>query len=311
MEQDRHVTQHRNPRSQGERDQYHYRKTANDLDLSAEASELRRCKDLALRTEHVRPVDFVDFDPNSNTLTTELIQGRQLFHTLWNPTYWLGRLRGHKEPDWSETADLFEELGQWLRLYHESTTVDGCNRPVHIEWLEETLRRKLEGVRQERALPEPIVDKFETHYLGLLSDIEADPMKHCRVHGDLIIYNLMLDNQNNLRVLDFGDTRVSAGLEDVARFYSGIWAMAQTNRTRKKQLLPLLERFLTGYGLDPKELDSPLFKINLAYNFITHQYSLQSMRPLVSLNSWLELRQISRAGVRWVLQDMKHGGRTL
>lgn len=311
MEQDRLVTRHRNPRSQGERDQHHYRKTADDVDLSAEASELKRCRDLALHTDHVRPVDFVDFDPDSNTLTTELIHGRQLFHTLWNPTYWLGRLRGHRDPDWSETADRFEELGQWLRLYHDSTAVDTCIRPVHIEWLEGTLHKKIAGVRRERALPEPIVNRFESYYLGQLTGIKADHIRHCRVHGDLIVYNLMLDNDNNLRVLDFGDTRVSAGLEDVARFYSGIWAIAQTNRTRKRRLLPLLERFLSGYGLDSNELNSPLFKLNLAYNFITFQYALQSMRPLVSLNSWLELRQISRAGIRWIVQDMKHRDRTL
>lgn len=311
MEQDRNVTLHRNPRSQGERDQHYYRKTTDNLDLSAEASELRRCRDLGLETEHVKPVKFVDFDPDTNTLTTELIQGQQLFHTLWNPTYWLGRLRGIKEPDWSEMADRLEELGRWLRLYHDSTAEDLGNRPLHLEWLEADFREKIKGVREERSLPDSLVNSIESHYVNQLTEVATDHVVFCQVHGDLIVYNLMVDNNNNLHVLDFGDTRVGAPIEDVARLYSSIWAMAQTNRARKKQLMPLLERLLSGYGLDRKVLSSPLFKINLAYNFLNHQYSLKSMRSMVSLNSWLELRQISRAGVRWIKLDLKQSSRNL
>lgn len=310
MELDRNVTQHRNPRSQGERSLRHYRKTADDVDLSAEASELQRCRDLDLRTDHVRPVDFVDFDPDTNTLTTELIQGRQLFHTLWNPTYWLGRLRGHQMPDWSILGDRFEELGRWLRLYHDSSEQADYTEEW-ITWLGKSFRTNLNAVEEMQLLKPDLVKAIRERYVRPLeNDAEALELSRqsgpiCQVHGDFILYNMLLEDDYSLRLLDFGETHLGGGLEDVFRFYSGLWTMAQTNHARQRHLQPLLDRFIQAYAPVSNYYETEFFRINMAFNFVTFLYGQHYMKPMLSYLSMLELSQISRVGMSWIIQDLK------
>src|SRR5690554_5986501 len=85
-----------NPRSTGFINNEVYRKHTSERSLADEAGELQRCMQLGVATENVSPIRLVDFDSATNTLTTERVHGDELFHTLWNATYLLGRLRGHR-----------------------------------------------------------------------------------------------------------------------------------------------------------------------------------------------------------------------
>src|SRR5690554_1554219 len=88
-----------NPRSSGFINNAVYRKHTSERSLADEAGELQRCLQLEAATENVSPIRLVDFDSATNTLTTERVHGDELFHTLWNATYLLGRLRGHRLND--------------------------------------------------------------------------------------------------------------------------------------------------------------------------------------------------------------------
>src|SRR5690554_1207377 len=103
-----------NPRSTGIINHEFYRKHTQERSLAQEASELARCAELGIATEHVKPVRLVGYDANTNTLTTERVHGTELFHTLWNATYLLGRLRGHRLTNPDTVFSRIHELGQWL-----------------------------------------------------------------------------------------------------------------------------------------------------------------------------------------------------
>ncbi|SHK46174.1 Phosphotransferase enzyme family protein [Marinobacter antarcticus] len=298
-----------NPRSTGIISSTTYEKHTKHSSLKPEAQELARCQKLGIHTEHVFPVRLIDFNEQENRLTTERISGNELFLTLWNPTYFFGRLRGHKLSGVETILDRVTEVGRWLRKYHESSA-NSLPEGSDGGWMEAAFHRKIEDIRKSRLIPEAklarIEYKFGTELIKLkqpdfLSSNGAFP---CRIHGDFLVYNILIDSQKNLHVLDFGDTRISGNLEDVSRFYSSLWAIAQTNGTRRKLLGDLPQRFLKAYGVSPEIADTPYFRCNLVYNFLTHLEGQNYMRDLLSWNSNREMSQITRAGMKWVYQQI-------
>lgn len=297
-----------NPRSTGISSSTTYEKHTDERSLKAEADELLRCQQLGLHTVHVSPVELIGFDEASNRLTTRKIQAKELFHTIWNSTYLLGRLKGHKLDDPDTVIKRITELGSWLHKYHQSSKATHSRESG--SWLEGAFHRKIKDIRAEKLLPEHKIQKIEQrfspeleklHQPAYLAEFDAFP---CQVHGDFVIYNVMIDASRNLHVLDFGDTRVSGNLEDVARMYSSLWAIAQTNRFRRRLLNNVPERFLRAYGCSPTVIHTSYFQCNLAYNFLTHLEGQHYMRDMLSWTSYREMSQITRAGIHWIEQQL-------
>lgn len=293
-----------NPRSTGISNSTTYEKHTNERSLKPEAEELLRCQTLGIQTEHVGPVEILSFDERTNRLTTRKANAKELFHTVWNATYLLGRLKGHKLNDPDVVTSRIVELGTWLRKYHDSS------RTTHADgngsWLEGAFHRKIKDIRDDRLLPEEKIQKIEKrfgkeleklHQPGYLAEFNAFP---CKIHGDFIIYNVMVDEERNLHIVDFGDTRVSGNLEDVSRMYSSLWAIADTNRIRRRLLEGIPEQFLQAYGYSPDIVETPYFQCNLAYNFLVHLEGQYYMRDMLSWTSYREMSQITKAGIRWI-----------
>src|SRR5690554_5880468 len=224
-----------NPRSTGFIDDYFYRKQTDQQSLAPEAAELKRCQVEGLITGHVRALTFVDFEESTNTLTTKRVVADQLFHTIWNSTYLIGRMRGHRLQSPELLADRIEELGGWLAKYHASSQQpESTWRQAH--WLEQALINKIQVIRDETSLSSRLLNRIESHYrpiVAMLNEpgfLASQNAFVCRVHGDFVIYNVMIDRSSNLHVADFGDTRLSGNLEDVARMYSSLWAIVNTSR---------------------------------------------------------------------------------
>ena len=187
-----------NPRSSGFINNEVYRKHTSERSLADEAGELQRCMQLGVATENVSPIRLVDFDAVTNTLTTERVHGDELFHTLWNATYLLGRLRGHRLNDPQTIFSRVGELGQWLALYHRtSASHDADNSKA--AWLLHATERKIRDIRQEKLLPERLLNKIETRFLPVLEKLNTRTFLAengafvCRVHGDFIVYNVLID----------------------------------------------------------------------------------------------------------------------
>jgi len=298
-----------NPRSTGTVSAGTYEKHTHERSLKPEAMELTRCRNMNIQTAHVKAVELIGFDETENRLTTKKVIGHELFHTIWNPTYLLGRLKGHRLHNQETLLNHIVEVGTWLREYHASS-VKLVPDNSDGSWLEAAFHRKIKDIRNEKLISKNKLAKIEKKFgdeLGNLrqSDyLTAHGAFPCHIHGDFLLYNILVDPQPKLHILDFGDTRVSSNLEDVSRFYSGLWAIAQTNRSRRKLLEALPGRFLQAYGVSPKIIDSPYFRANLVYNFLTHLEGQFYMRDMLSWNSNREMSQITNAGMKWVYQQL-------
>ncbi|NWN90431.1 phosphotransferase [Marinobacter adhaerens] len=298
-----------NPRSTGIVSSTTYEKHTLQQSLMLEAQELERCQQLGIHTGHIFPVRLIDFNEQENQLTTERVSGNELFLTIWNATYTIGRLRGHTLSGMDIIIDRITELGRWLRKYHNSSA-DSLPKDSDGSWMEAEFHRKIDDIRKSRLIPQAKLVKIEHKFGSELSKLRqpgylsANRAFPCRVHGDFLIYNILIDNQHNLHILDFGDTRISGNLEDVSRFYSSIWAIAQTNRTRRKLFGDLPQRFLRAYGVSPEVINTPYFRCNLVYNFLTHLEGQHYMRDFLSWNSNREMTQITQAGMKWVYQQI-------
>jgi aminoglycoside phosphotransferase len=298
-----------NPRSIGIVSAATYEKHTQERSLKPEAKELARCRNLNIQTAHVKAVELINFDETANRLTTKKVIGQELFHTIWNPTYLLGRLRGHKLQNQEVLFDHIAETGSWLRKYHESSVK---LVPAHSNgsWMEAAFHRKVTDIRKEKLIPEDKLIKIEKKFGDELSNLrKADYLSDhgafpCHIHGDFLLYNILVDPRQNLHVLDFGDTRVSSNLEDVSRFYSGLWAIAQTNSTRRRLFSALPNRFLQAYGVSTQITEDSYFRANLVYNFLTHLEGQFYMRKMLSWNSNREMSQITNAGMNWVYQQI-------
>lgn len=296
-----------NPRSSMIIETHVHRKHSPSSSLEPEARELQRCADSDLETRHIKPICLIDYDSDSNQLTTESIVGRELFHTLWNATYLLGRLRKKNEVNLDLVTQRIAELGEWLALYHQSTAYKERSFSPG-DWLITAFQAKVDRIREAELISNLRLDRIRDHFLGTIEQYVGsgsqmpEQAKLCQVHGDFTIYNVLIETNYNLRVLDFGDTRKSTNLEDVARFYSSVWAISRTNRRRKILLSPILAQFLQAYGVKPGVEETPFFKCNLAYNYLTYLQGHHFMQKngFLSWNSSREMAQITQAGIQWI-----------
>lgn len=298
-----------NPRSSTYIDNLIFKKTTNQQSLENEAHELERCKKLNLRTHHIIPTEFEGFEKDSNTLSTKLIDGKELFHILWNSTYLLGKLRGNRLPNINILLDRFNELGQWLRLYHDSSiSSDGYD--AGLEWISEDILRKIEYIENNKLLKKDKIKRILRYTESLYKELERSTLQsssglfQCRVHADFIVYNILVDKELDFHVLDFSDVRLGCCLDDVVRFYSGLYAMSRTNRMRNRVLGNLLSTFLSGYGYSPEITSHPYFKLVMLYNFLIQFCVKHNMRNMHSFVSRLEVSSITRVGHDWIKSQL-------
>lgn len=298
-----------NPRSTGEISHEYYSKHSEEVSYEGEAIELKRCEAKSIRTEHIVTSRLISFDKENNILTTERINGSELFLALWNSTSLLAKLRGKDQHNLDILVSRLSETGTWLSTYHKtSPESDECEQAV--KWLYNSFLSKTKGIRDNNLLSAKLIARIEKRFLHEIENLtkvdylKNNQIKICRTHGDFIIYNMLIDKDNNINIIDFGDTRIAGNLDDVARFYGNIWAISQTNTQRKSLLLPVLDEFLTNYGLTKDILDLPYFQTMMAYNFLIHLYGAHCMRDSLSFFSRLELKQITDAGLRWIYQKI-------
>ena len=287
-----------------------YTKHASERSLKPEAMELIRCRHLNIQTTHVKAIELVSFNEAKNRLTTKKVIAQDLFHALWDPTHLLGRLQGHRLQSPDILVRCISEIGTWLRKYHNSSAglaPEGANG----SWLVTEFDQKIREIRASNLIPESKLKRIEQKYIAELQKLtnpdylalnNAFP---CQVHGDFVLYSVLVDSQQNIHILDFRNTRISSNLEDVARFYSSLWAITQTNRTRRNLLGELPARFLKAYGLPPLISESPYFRVNLVYNFLDNLVvAQQSSRQRLTWSSNREMSHVTNAGMKWVYQQI-------
>lgn len=295
-----------NPRSSGLFDKDTYTKTTTEKSLIVEADELMRCDSLSLNTDHVLSIKLVSFDETTNSLTTRFVSGEDLFLSAWNPTSFLGRMRN------KETMALsrISELGAWLAKYHASELYSDKAEST-ADWLTTSFIKKLKYVRDYNLLSKETVNKIEQQFVLEIQKIKSDEyckmngVQFSRVHGDFVIYNMLLDKSNNVHILDFADTRIASSIEDIARFYQNILAISDTSSYRSQLFTKVLNDFLQAYGLPPETVESQYFKAIMCYNAIIHLTGGHYMRNMISFSSKMALNKITKAGLQWVQKELR------
>lgn len=286
-----------------------YTKHTLERNLKPEAMELARCRYMNIQTAHVKAVELVSFDETKNCLITKKVIGQQLLSALWNPTCLLGRLQGYHLQNPDALFHHITEIGTWLRKYHDSSA-ELTPISADVSWMQAEFAQKIREIRESNLIPKLKLDKIEQKYTAEFQKLNntdyllLNNAFPCQVHGACGLYNVLVDSQQNMHILDFRKTRISSNLEDVARFYSSLWAITETNRTRRDLFGDLPARFLEAYGLPPLFAQNPYFRANLVYNFVAQLQTQYCRRHKMSWNTNRKMNQIANIGMKWVYQQI-------
>ncbi len=305
------ITIRENPRSStriiGER----FIKTSSELNLKNEAMELERYRNLHLASSHIKATEFICFDSDSNELTTRYIPSCQsLFNIMWNNSSLLGFLRG-KRLDHDKLMERIEAIGKWLKTYHESSFF-----PNEAQNATDTLltlfNSKIEAISKNKILDNTFLLKLKDLYFPEIEKL-ADPrynerhkIRICQIHGDFIAYNMLANENMDIHVLDFADTRIGAAVEDIGRFYELIWAMEKISLLHKKTFLKAGNVFLRSYGIEEIMLSTKLFSAIRALNGLIHCISEFTQRGYMvgRLVTKVELKLITRVSLNRMAKEV-------
>ena len=287
-----------NPRSSGTYDQQKYLKYSQSS-LQREASELQRCAALCLRTSHVLPLKVLSYDAELNVLCTERVVGDNLFNILWNnhslSNMWSSGCKGCEL-----TLDRMEELGVWLSQYHKSSLAEAA-RSMPAEWLDQSFGRKLQLLADKHLLKAALCERVYSCKTLLREVFETDDcLDICQIHGDFTPHNVFRDTSENVRILDFGDSRRGYHLEDVVRFWELLWSMAHASRARQHHIIEAGSKFLRGYGLDPAIIHTKSFVMLRVYNVITNYLGFHASKHYLSYKSQWLMWRITKESMRWL-----------
>lgn len=298
-----------NPRSSGVVTEHFYQKTTTIFSLADESAELQRCRDLGLVTDTIKVVEFVSFDEDTNTLTTSKINGSDFFLLLWNSTSLLRYLKGYDKSKLEAVKSRIVESAAWLRKYHQSSKLT-TSPTEELNWLIRMFDAKLSYLRKHSLFSERFIRAIRLKFLepieSSIDKFKSDQAGHffCRTHGDFVVYNMMLDSNARLHVLDFGDTKINSNFEDVVRFYSILLAISQTNCIRRRFFNGIADKFLQEYGIDQSGRQHPLFNCFLAYNFLVQLVGHHATRSSHSFLTYYETKSIADFGVKWLKSQL-------
>jgi hypothetical protein len=302
-----------NPRSTSKINDELFVKTSSELSLANEAHELIRCKELSIAASNVSPLELIEFNAQHNQLTTKLVpNGISLYNSLMNGTS-LFRFMRKERLDSGLVLARMEEIGRWLKLYHDTTT-----NTVHCcEALENSKRlysEKIGTVRQFGILKEEFLQRIKDRFVPQIekaadSSYQQDNfIRFCRLQGDFAVGNMLVDPNWHIYVSDFADSRIGASLEDVVRFYEQLWAMSRTNRHRGRLLSRALQAFLHGYGAPLGIEETPFFKALIAYNGLISCITEFTTAPYIKyqIMTRFELKRLKNATLRWISAEIEN-----
>jgi hypothetical protein len=301
----------KNARSTTLKNEKKFVKTSHELSLKNEATELQRCDALHVATAHVRALEYVSFDEKTNQLiTVPVLKSQTLFNKIWNETSIFARSRG-KSMDVDKFLSRAKEIGQWLKLYHD-TSVQPVDVQMVSQHLLDTFKTKLDYVRKNKIVDDQFIHAIENRFYPEIANL-GDPqyqiencIRFCRVHGDFNAYNMVVDPHWKIYILDFADTHIGTSIEDIGRFYELLRAISQANAFRQKMFVNASNAFLNAYGLPESIRKSPFLKCIQALNVIIHLLSEHSMGPYVKTQflTKLELRRLSRVSLNWLTNEL-------
>jgi hypothetical protein len=300
-----------NPRSTTEGRAQLFTKSSRELSLEGEAEELARCRERSIRTAHVSTPELLGYDPATNTLTTALVpESQSLYNAFWNGTSLLRRLLGRGVEE-QLVCSRVREIGAWLRLYHDESS-GGCDGTAAGRQLGESLEAKVATVRRYGLIEEDLLSRVQAFCLGEFSRVAdlpylaANGAVLCRVQGDFIASNLVVDAEFRVFVTDFADTHVGVSIEDLGRFCEQLLALSRCGAYRRGLFEEARREFLEGYGAIPDLCRTPLYKAVVFLNVLISLITEYTTRRYISrqLLTRYELKRLAKATFTWMVEEL-------
>ena len=178
--------------------------------------------------------------------------------------------------------DIFYNLGQWLAELHKIDIIYLKKKYKNLNVNNENLIFKLEELLNKNKL----IFKFLKEFIlnNFLKNLERKIYNDCLalVHNDFDIENILIDNSNNIRIIDFEDLSIDNYYQDIGRILSKTNLHINLNYLQINGKYQEMESsFLNGY-FSNKDYNKTLFSIFRIYHFLTK--SEKSLRVKYKLN---------------------------
>lgn len=202
-------------------------------------------------------------------------------------------------------------IGKWLKTYHESSFFPD-KAPIATDALLTLFNNKIEAISKNNLLKNTFLLKLKELYFPEIEKL-ADPkynerhqIRICQIHGDFIAYNMLVNNNMDIHILDFADTRIGAAIEDIGRFYELLWAIEKSSLLHKKTFSKARKVFLHSYGIEESILSTKLFSAIRALNGLIHCISEFSQKKHMSgqLLTRMELKFITRVSLNRMTKEV-------
>jgi len=190
----------------------------------------------------VRAPYIVDIFQEDHFYLTKLIQGTTLYSLFKSP------LKNRHQ-----IMNIHKKLFRWLHQFYEYFKSDGLSHNFHSIMKEGSYTKKINSVLGYSRIDTDIVSLFNEKNIPI-----------SKVHGDLTPWNIMLDNNNQLYIIDWGNSGLDYPAMDTTRYMMQILKQLYFSNA-KRQLTELFwNSFNSLYGDSLKIFK---FVLNFQYNY--------------------------------------------
>jgi tRNA A-37 threonylcarbamoyl transferase component Bud32 len=230
----------------------------------------RLCREVQAHQHAARVAGYVDgvevprlfgIVPDRCLLLMAPIEARDnLFNYLWNGCSMWRRASLRLLPP----ERIGELLGTWFRRYHTPVTGSGIEGRQRVSQLATAACGRLKSTQFLRLdyLGGPVRDALLAYLSPMRRPQDAEREMSASsvvcVHGDPNLSSVLVTAQQRLAIIDFGDSGVGLGGEDVVSIWQTIWAISELSKRHKRLLTPCLEALIQHYG--KLDYENPLFQ---------------------------------------------------
>ena len=272
-----------------------YLKVADDKLLAHEFEALRAMSRL-MDGKHfsvARPIAYLE---QHSALVTEAAPGVDLGSAIKE------RVRAFPRPRAiDELLRHCERCGEWLRVYHEATCVDGIK--LSLEEMRDYVDARLEFLARQRVASFSADDRrlLLQAFDRLAEHVSDDQLGFVGIHGDYSPGNLIV-SEKKVVVIDFTMAEQGSRYHDIAHLYHHLRSIGENPRYDADATRELRRALARGFG-DPDLAQQPLFRLFE----LQHAVCMMAPKPGGSMAARLLELYLVRRRLRWLRGAYRSG----
>lgn len=182
-------------------------------------------------------------------------------------------------------------IGGWLRRFHVE-----CPGDVVAEYarIEKAVGGRLRAIEASRPglIDDCVRERIQEVVAGARRQCPAAFTGVSRTHGDLNLSNLLVLRNGCVSIVDFADSRIGLGLEDVGNVYHNLSLLGAVRPGVRGTIRRLLSAFSEGYGLRGEESALNMCRIQAALVYV--------LSVAASDNAGGVRRKMLKANLKWL-----------